>query len=40
MVNLSKNVLDLLWIMGFYVNRVLLTLLEGTSRNYHWTKGL
>jgi hypothetical protein len=40
MVDLLRNVLDLLWIMGFYVDIVLFTLQKGTSKNYHWTKGL
>jgi len=40
MVDLSGNVLDLLRIMGFYVNKILLMILKGTSRNYHWAKGL
>ncbi len=40
MVDLSRNVLDLLWIMGFFVDKVLLMLAEGTFRNYHWTWGL
>jgi hypothetical protein len=38
MVDLSRNVLNLLRIMGFYVDKILLTLPEDTSKNYHWTK--
>jgi hypothetical protein len=39
-VDLSGNVLDLLWIMGFYADKVLLMFPKGTSINYHWTEGL